>query len=281
MREGVGPAPRDLLGEQSRGARRLDDLRQAGGEAEGVRQPRLVVLDAELFEEEALAVHELTGHRLGPRHVGVGLHPHPAGGDEPAVRDRLLDPGVHLGPVLLDPGVLLGLRHGEDEVGVVVEERRHVRRRTGHLADRLAQRPQPRGVDVGMADCADAVCGGDGGRGEHTGEFVTCRLGCAVHVPQVDGVQGAADRAQDLPAARPVDGQLRHQLAEDFQVHDQVPHRLVEDGQPQFAEHVLGGFAGRRLLAHRRRLERHPAPVEVGVGGGLDPPVDLLAAGDR
>ena len=54
------------------------ELRVGGGVAERVGQPDAVVLDAELLEEEPLAVDELPGHGLAAGQVAVGLDPHAA-----------------------------------------------------------------------------------------------------------------------------------------------------------------------------------------------------------
>ena len=68
VRELVDLAPADLLGQRATcEPAALMICGSAAGEAEGVRQPGLVVLDAELLQEEALAVHELPGHRLASR----------------------------------------------------------------------------------------------------------------------------------------------------------------------------------------------------------------------
>ena len=134
-----------------------DDLRQGRGVAEGVRQPDLLGLHAEVVQEEPLAGDELTGHRLAARHVGVGLHPHAADRHELAGRDLGPDPVEQLRVELLDPGVLLRRRAGEPEVRVGLGELEDVGERPGALADGLPDRPQPGGVDVGVADGDDAV----------------------------------------------------------------------------------------------------------------------------
>ncbi len=277
VRELVRLRPGDLLRQQVLGAGRLDDLRQSGREPEGVREPRLVVLDAELVEEEPLPVHELPGHRLRSRHVGVRLHPHAAGRHEPAVRHGLLHSRPHLGPVVADPRPLLGLRHGEDEVRLVLQEGGHVGGRAGHLAHGLAQRPQPRRVDVRVPDRADAVRGGDGGGGEDAGEAGTGLLRSAVHVLEIDGVQRLVDGAQDLPAARRLHRQLGHQLAEDLQVEHEVPDRLVEHREIHAGERVLR-LAARGVLVAEPRGHEGVVVEDDGVGGGLDVQADLLAA---
>ena len=221
-------------------------------------------------------MHELPGHRLRTGHVGVRLHPHPAGRHEPPLRHRLAHPRPHLGPVLLHPGPLLRLGHGEHELRPVLDQGGHVGRRPGHLADRLAQRPQPRRVDVRVPDGADPVGGGHGGRGQDTGQLFAGAGRGAVHVLEVDGVQGAFDGAQDVVPARGVDRQLGHQFAEHLQIEDQLPHGLVEDGEVHAAERVLRSAPGGLLLAEGGGS----GPEDQRIGGGLDVQAHPLAARD-
>lgn len=203
----------------------------------------------------------------------------PPHGHEPALRHGFLDLGVDLGPVFLDPGELLRLRHREDELRLVLQQRCHVGRRTGDLADRLTQRPQPRRVDVGVPDRADAVRRrGRGGR-QHVGELLPGRGGRTVHVLEVDRVEGTADRAQDLPAPGAVDGQLRHQLPEHLQVLDELPHGLVEDREIHPGQGVLR-LTARGLLVAQLRLQEGVVVEDHRVRRGLDMQQHLLAARD-
>lgn len=174
----------------------------------------------------------------------------------------------------LDPVELLRLRHREDELGVVVHQVDHVGRGTGDLAHRLAQRPQPRGVDVGVADRADAVGGGVGGGGEDPGEAGAGGGGRAGHVGEVDGVQGGAEGVQDLVAAGVLGTELHHQLVEHLQVLDQFPDLALEEGEVHPGEAVEGLVAAGARVA----LVGGAVVDEDGVGGGLDVPFDPLAA---
>ena len=156
----VGLVPGDLLGEEVAGAGGRDDLRERGRVAERVRQPHLGALHPELLEEEALPGHELPRHRLAAGHVGIGFDPHAADRDELTAGDLGPDPFEEFGVVVPDPGELLGRRAGEDEPGVLVHQSHHRGERPGALADRLAHRPQPRGVDVRMTDGVQVVGAG-------------------------------------------------------------------------------------------------------------------------
>ena len=80
----------------------------------------------------------------------------PTGIHCPAV-DLDVDPLEQLGLVLVDPRVLLGLRAGEAVLGQLVHQPHRRGERPHALAHRLAHRPQPRRVDVGVAGGDDAV----------------------------------------------------------------------------------------------------------------------------
>lgn len=286
--EPVGGVPGDLLGEEPADAGQLHQLRHGRVVAEGVGQPHLLGLDAELVEVEAFAVDQLPGEGLAAGDVGVGFHPEAAGRQELAASHLLLDAGVHLGAPLLQPGQLLGLGHGEEELRVVVHEVGDVGQGAGDLADGLAQRPEPGGVDVGVSDGGDAVGARDGGGGERRPEDRAGGGRAAGDVLEVEGVQGAVDGEEELPAAGVGLGESEHQLAEDVEVLGEFPDLGVEDGEVQTEQPVEGvaGVAGpggpRRRVAERGRSV---AVAEGGVGGGFDVVRELLAApggiGDR
>jgi hypothetical protein len=126
---------------------------------------------------------------------------------------------------------------------------------------------------MALIRCAE----GTAGDGEHLGEFGACCGGGCVHILEVDRVQRLVDRAQQFPAPGAVDRQFGHQLAEDLEVHDEVPHLRVEHGQVHPRDPVLRLVAGR---AHVAELGRQEGVVveDGGVGRGLDVQLDLLAA---
>ncbi len=275
VREPVDLAPGDLLRQEPRRAGQLHELGHGRRVAEGVRQPHLLRLDAELVQEELLPVQELPGHRLAADHVGVRLHPHAADRHELPGLDLRLDPCEHLGPVLLDPRELLRLRHGEDELGVRVHQVDHVRGRTGHLADRLAQRPQPGRVDVRVADRADAVRRGVGRGREDVRELLARPRGGAGNVLEVDGVQGPFDGAQDAVPARVGHVQLPHQAAQHLQILDQLPDLGLEDDEVHPPQPVQRRVARGEPVA----LVGGPVVRQYGVGGRLHVQLDRLVAG--
>ena len=152
VREPVLAVPRQLLGDEPLHAAGGEDLGQPGGVAEHVGDPHLATAHAEVLLEEALPEHDLADDALAGRQVHVGLDPHPAGRDPLAGADLLGDPGEQLRLPLPDPLVLLGLRAGEPVLRRIVHQGDGRCERAHALAHGLGQRPQPRRVDVGMAD---------------------------------------------------------------------------------------------------------------------------------
>ena len=96
----------------------------------------------------------------------ASTHMLPIGSNRPASHLRA-DAVVERRVELLDPVVLLRLRRREVVLGVVLHEPQRVRERARTLALRLADRPEPRGVDVRVADRAHAVRVGRGRAREH------------------------------------------------------------------------------------------------------------------
>ena len=153
----VEAVPGQLLGQEARDPRLAHQLRQLGGVAEDVRVPELRAAAAELGLEEALAVEELARQRLPGRQVAVGLDPGAADRDPAAGGDGLAHPRVERRGAVAQPRVVLGLRVGEDVLGVVVEQPQLGGRGADELAVGLLERPQPGRVEVGMADRRDLV----------------------------------------------------------------------------------------------------------------------------
>ena len=282
VREAVGGVPGDLLGEEPLRTRQRDELGQGGGVAERVGQPHLAGLDAELVEEEPLAVVQLPGEGLAAGHVGVGLDPHAAHGHEAALAHPVDHPGPDLGAVLLEPGELLGRGHGVDELGVVVHQGDDVGAGAGHLAHRLAHRPQPGGVDVGVADRREAVGAGPGGVLEHPAELAPRRGRRARDVADVEEVEGPVDGAEDLPAPGVGHLELGGELAEHLEVLLQLPDLLLEDRELGALDAVAGLATGGVRVSQRRRPEVEAATAEQQrVGRRLHEQLDLLAACGR
>ena len=103
----VGGAPRELLSEEPPRAGEAHELRESRGVPERVGQPHLLGLQAELLEEEPLAMHELPGEGLTSRHVGVALDPHAADGQELTFAHPLPHPLEQHRVLLTEPRELL------------------------------------------------------------------------------------------------------------------------------------------------------------------------------
>ena len=224
-------------------------------------------------------MHELPGHRLPARQVAVGLHPHPADRRPLSRLGGLLHPAVDLGLVLLHPGVLLGLRAGEDELGVVPGERGDVREGAGGLADRLPQRPEPGGVDVRVADRADPVRAGVCGPGQRRRQLGAGGARGTGDVVEVHGVQRTLQGAQDVVPARIGGRELVHQLGQHVQVQGQVPDLLVEHGEVGAGQPVQRHLASGPLVAERGGGEA--IGEDLRVRRRLDQIADLLATRAR
>ncbi len=157
VREAVLLVPAELLGDEAVAPAGAEDLRRGGRVAEHVGDPNLGAAHTEARLEVALAVHQLAHQALPARQVHVGLDPHPADRLPLPAGDLGGDPLEQLRGAFLDPRVLRRLRAREAVVGVVVHQAHRRGERAQALALRLAQRPQPGGVDVGVADRDDAV----------------------------------------------------------------------------------------------------------------------------
>ena len=170
VREAVGAVPRQLLGDEAAHAAGGEHLRQPGRVAEHVGDPHLAAPTAEVLLEVALAVDDLADDALAGRQVHVRLDPHPADRHPLPVGDLVDDAGEQLRLALGDPRVLLRLRAREPVVGLGVHQRDRRGERAAALAHRLAERPQPRRVDVRVAGGDDAVGARSGRHGERAGD---------------------------------------------------------------------------------------------------------------
>lgn len=113
--------------------------------------------------------------------------------------------------VLLDPRRVLRRGEGEAVLRVEVEQVQLVGDGAGRLAPRLAQRPQPGGVDVRVADRRQRVRRGRGGAGEDVGELPE-RGDVGGNLPHLlvhDDEVGPAQRVQRRGACRRLLAELR------------------------------------------------------------------------
>ena len=263
VREPVGLVPRQLLGDEPAHPPGGEDLRQASRVAEDVGDPHLRARHTEVLGEPALSVDDLAGDALPRREVHVRFDPHPPDRDPLPGGDLGGDPLEQLRFALADPLVLLGLRAGEHVVGLVVHQGHRRSERAHALAHRLADRPQPRRVDVG-------VPGGDGavvrGRSRCRQRRSEDRPGLRRRGPDGDGVEPAGEQAQQPRPTSIGDGQRAHHRVEDVEVVQQGLRLLVDDDEVGAGELVQRGLA----CGGRRTERRRPELRERRVRGCLD-----------
>ncbi|MEJ7720155.1 MAG: hypothetical protein WKF58_06760 [Ilumatobacteraceae bacterium] len=266
VREPVRLVPRELLCHESGDAGGGEHLREPGRIAEHVGDPDLGAAHAEARLEVALAEHELTNDRLARRKVHVGLDPHPADRDELPTRDVVADALEQGGVVLLDPGVVLGLRAHEAVVRVSVHHRHGRRERPAALAPRLADRPQPCGVDVGVPAGDDVVRARSGRDGEQ-------RLHAARRSDNVrQHIERGDDAVQQLRSSRVTFVEGAHHTVEDVEVGEQRRCGHIDEHEIGTAETV-----DRRLRRGVQRAHRRGPELREGrVRGRLHRELDIL-----
>ncbi len=277
MRKPVRLVPRDLLREEVFGTGGPRDLRQRGGVAERVGQPHLAGMHTELLHEEPRALDELPHERFAPDQVRVRFDPHAADRHEPAFGHADADALEEFGIEPLHPCVLLRRRRREHEVVVLVHQVEHVRERPRDLADRLAHRPQPRRVDVRVADGEDAVgarhCGGFQRRAESRAAV----RGGGGDIERVDRIDCRFERREQLGAARRGRRQLKRQALQGPDVLDELPHLAVALHDLDPAQGVKRVRRGCRLASELRRPELDEATADVRVRGRFDEHLEVLA----
>ena len=271
-----------------------------------------------MLPEIAPAEADLADQRLAGGQHAVGFDPHAADGDEPALVDARLHAREQVGVLGLEPFVLLGGTHRVGEVRVLVHQGEHVGHGAGHLAAGLAHRPQPRRIDVRVADGAHAHRGGVGRPGEHAGEL-GAGLAHGIGTLLVEGVQRALQRLGELPVTGRLLVGLLHKRRDDVEIDPILLVSAVEFGQVGGAEHIRllavaggplaefgpdeRGYAEQQRVAGRLQIDGEPSVavhrglrVAVGVHEGhpvvervhrldggavrpVDEPLDMPAAG--
>ena len=202
MGEGVRVVPRQLLREHPSHPHVRRDSGQVRGVPEGVREPDLAGLGTEVFTEERLPLAELPDEGLPADHVGVRLHPLTSHDDPPPLGDALPDAREHVGMVLEQPLVLLGGGGREDKVRVLVHEFQDVGEGADHLPPGLADRPQPRRVDVGVPHRHDPPGRGIGGGRQGRDEGGPGGSHASPDVIGVEGVHRPLQRGKNSSAPR-------------------------------------------------------------------------------
>ncbi len=165
--EVVGPAvlglPVQLAGEELVDAATGEDFRQRGGIAKHIRQPAASRTRAELAAEELQAHENLADERFAGGHVAVGFDPHAAGSFPAAGLDPLGDFAEQRRVMILRVAVKLSLRAGKVEVRILLHQPASRGEGASGLANRLAQRPEPRHVDMRVADGKESARAGSAG----------------------------------------------------------------------------------------------------------------------
>ena len=159
-------------------------------------------------------------------------------------------------------------------LGVVVHETRRGAERPGAFADRLAQRPQPRGVEVGVPDRADPV---RAPRWAHLVRGVEDGLRRPVaggDVAEIEGLRRVEQRGAQRGAGRVGRVERDQRVQEDPEVVPEGAQGRVDEaqlggGEPELARPARVGVEERP----GRRPERRPR-----VRGRLDEELDRLAA---
>ena len=253
----------------------LHDLGQRGRVAEHVGQPDVVGLDPQFVEVEPLAVDDLADQRLARGDVAVGLDPHAPGRLEASLGDPDLHPLPQLGVVLAHPGQVLGLGDHEPVLGVALHQLEHRAEGASALSDRLAERPQPRRVQMGVArPCSPWAAGAAPLRQQ----LVEHRLGLppAVRdVGQLEQVAGPVESGAEPGGVGLAVGELGQQLDQDPEV---VPEPL-ELGVPDVEVGLLEGEQGSAVGFGEQERPRIGAERGGRVGRRLDEELDAFSAG--
>ena len=197
--------------------------------------------------QNVLCVHQLPHEALAAGQVHVGFHPHATHRLPLAAGDALADALEQGRVLLLDPLVLRGLRADEAVLGVVVHHHRRRGEGAGTFTLCFPKRPQPRGVDVRVADGDHLVGARCSAVGEHGREQAT---GDGRGVGDV----GVVERAEGPPAqhfvaaavaelnklctlaAAGLPGQRHHQPEQHLRVEQEVEHLVVAPCQGCFSK---------------------------------------------
>ena len=252
--------PGELLGQEAVDPGAAEDLRKLAVVAERVGAPVLAAAPPEPRLERPLAVEQLPHERLARRQVAVRLHPRAADDLPAAFAHALAHAREQIRRVLLEPRVVLRRGRRETVLGVAVHQRELVRERADDLAARLGERPQPRRVEVGVADRRHPVHAPGVAVGEQAGEDLA-RGGVLAALPGGAEAVELGEQADRPRRAR--DPGSRLELAQRLEVPRRLPRGGVE------AHELAAREPHRVVVAHPR------------VAGHLDRDLHALAAGRR
>jgi hypothetical protein len=278
VREAVRLAPAHLVGDEGVDPCLRHDLRQARGEPEGVRQVQepLRRRGTEARPPPCAAVQDLADEALAGRAGGVGLDPHGARGLPAPLAHALGDLREEPGRGLLDPRVVLRLAAQEVKVRVALLEPQHVREGPQALAPGLGDRPEPRGVDVRVAD---RVAGDGPGRPaahQERRELRERRRARRVHrgrrALHGDALHEGAQPAIELVRPRIGLRERREQLARGVEPLCEAPDRVVHGDELRALEPPGVRLAPARVVL--LGLPPEGAHAERQVAGRLDQEVE-------
>ncbi len=148
VRELVGLVPAQLLRNEAVAPAGAENLGQRRRVAEHIGKPCLLAAHSEPRLEVALAVHKLAHQAFAAGQVHVGLDPHATDRLPLAAGYPLANAIEQRRVVLFHPFVLRRLRTREAKLGIGVHHARCAGERARTFAHRLADRPQPGGINV-------------------------------------------------------------------------------------------------------------------------------------
>ena len=105
-----------------------------------------------MFGKERPAEKELPGQRFGPADIAIRLDPHTAGGFPSAFRYFALDSPEQLRIILPDVLIQLRLTLSERVLAEFIHQGQDRMKRSSTFSSGLPQWPEPRHVNVCMAD---------------------------------------------------------------------------------------------------------------------------------
>ena len=146
----VHDVPRELLRHEKAVAAFFENLRQLPVVSKDIRLPAIAGNFSKLFPEKSRPVENLAHERLPAGDTAIRLHPEcPLQFNAPGL-NRLLDARIKHRVIFFHPGKKLGLARAENITRIIFYIIKGVCESPRSFADRLADRPEPGQVQVGM-----------------------------------------------------------------------------------------------------------------------------------
>ncbi|MNC06018.1 hypothetical protein D3C75_535190 [compost metagenome] len=159
VREDISVIPAQLGGHKIFDSTMLQNLRQRGAVAEGIRQPLNLRGAPELFQIKALAIQHLPHQRFSARNVQIRFDPHSTDQFPASFTDARLDLLIEYRVIVFQIFEQQRLALRILIVRIFVHQGIHRRERPASLAHGLARRPQPSNIDMGLAHHVDCSFG--------------------------------------------------------------------------------------------------------------------------